>query len=123
MPETYAHALVSLVQCGEVTVEVAVKNLSDSLRKTGKLKLLPAILAALKKYEYEDARASSVIEVSSPAISESAKAEARAAGIDTASVVVNESLISGWRARSASKLIDTTGKKFLIEVFQQSIIH
>ena len=122
MPETYAQALVSLVQCGDVTVEEGVKNLSDSLRKTGKLKLLPAILTALRKYEYRTERSGSVIEVALQADAGVAKTEAGLAGITTERVIVNPSLIRGWRARGAGKLIDKSGKRFLVEVFNRSII-
>ncbi len=121
MPETYAHALVSLVQCGDVTVEEAVSNLSGSLRKTGKLKLLPAILAALKKYEYQVQRSSDVLEVANDATITIAKQEAAAAGINADHILINDSLIQGWRARSNGKLIDKSGKKFLIDVFSRSV--
>lgn len=94
-----------------------MKNLFRHLESAGRMKLLPGILRELRRREAHEAKLAPVLEVAS----ESEVSAARAAGAQAEAVVVNESLISGWRERSAGTLRDRSGKTALVEIYRNII--
>lgn len=73
------------------------KTLMAHLEKTGRVKLLPKILAELKQEE--------------------ARAKLLAPRKET--VKENPSLIAGWRSFENGMLTDKTGKRALLEIYQK----
>jgi F0F1-type ATP synthase delta subunit len=118
MERTYAQALFELSQKPGADPHVLVEQLVAHLKETGRMKLLPRIARELKRL---DSRAQSFgvhLEVASEAEVASAEAEARALGIE-ARATVNPSLVTGWRARLGSRIIDRSGKRALLELYRQ----
>ena len=69
------------------------------LKRTGRMKLLPLILRELRT---EEARANKL-------------------STRTETAVDNPSLISGWRKLENGRLVDTTGKSALINIYRNII--
>jgi hypothetical protein len=122
MTEQYAQALWNLSQKKGADAKALVAHLVKDLKQSGRLKLLPQILVALKKLEAQQAKVVSVVEVASESEAKHALHEAAAKGIHAEHAVVNESLISGWRAigkvEGKEKLIDASSKRALLEIYQ-----
>lgn len=118
MEKAYALAIKSALRKG-----VDEQKLGDSLiahlKSEGRVKLLPRILAELKKLEATAATLSPTLEVASEAEVVAATAEAKAEGIATDKVTVNPNLVKGWRARSGSTLIDRSAKRALIDLYRR----
>jgi len=122
MEKEYAQALFALAQKPNASADDLVQKLCKNLHETGREKLLPRILRELKRI---DARAESFgesLEVASDAERTSAQKEARELGIST-DAHVNAELVSGWRARSGSRVIDRSGKRALIELYRRITTH
>lgn len=115
MEKEYAQALVNALAKG-TDEATAVRNLLASLRERGRLKLLPGILRELKARKA--AADGAVIEVADRSGEDAALRAARAAGIEARDAIVNPSLISGWRARQGGRLVDRSGKRALLELYQ-----
>ena len=113
----YAQVLKRLSEKGtdEGTI---VKNLIAHLRDTGRMKLLPGILRELKTREAESEALASSVEVAKASDEKRALAAAKEAGVTVDKATVNPSLLSGWRARSGSQLVDRSGKRQLIELYR-----
>jgi len=126
MPEQYAQAIWNLSQKESAEenngAKKLVANLSKHLEETGRLKLLPQILIALQKIEERQAKVSTLVEVASEHEAKTALKEAAAKGIHAEHAVVNDSLISGWRAtgkvNGKETLIDASSKRALLELYQ-----
>lgn len=118
MERDYAIAITHALARG-TSEETVVANLRAELTKTGRLKLLPGILRELEALEARSATLTSVVEVAREEDSKQALEEARSAGIDAHKATVNPSLISGWRARSGSTLIDRSGKHALVDLYHR----
>jgi F0F1-type ATP synthase delta subunit len=122
MTELYAQALWNLSQKKDADAKVLVAHLVKNLQQSGRLKLLPQILVALKKIEVQHGKTDSVVEVANEHESKHALHEAGLKGIYADHAVVNHSLISGWRAigkvEGKEKLIDASSKRALLEIYQ-----
>lgn len=120
MEKLYAQAVFDLSQKPDASASELVKTLVAHLEKTGRVKLLPRILRELKRIESRKASFGEVLEVASSEEKSSAEKEARELSI-TATAHVNHSLISGWRARSGSRVIDRSGKRALLDLYRQIV--
>ena len=80
-------------------MNVTYEQLTEHLKRTGKMKLLPSILKELKETAALEAK--------------------RAPKKETAKE--NPSLISGWRSIENGVLTDRTGKSALLEIYKNSI--
>jgi F0F1-type ATP synthase delta subunit len=118
MEKQYAQALFDLAQKPGVSAADLVKKLVAHLNETGREKLLPRILREFKRIEARAQTFGQELEVASDKVAASAAREAAELGI-TAEPVVNPDLVTGWRARSGSRLIDRSGKRALIDLYRQ----
>jgi F0F1-type ATP synthase delta subunit len=118
MTQQYAQAIWSVAQSEKADAKKLVKNLSEHLKKEGRLKLLPGILWDLKRLEAAQAKLMPVVEVAHERESAKALKEAKALGIHAEKAVVNHALIKGWRATGNGKLIDATAKRELIDLYR-----
>jgi F0F1-type ATP synthase delta subunit len=117
MPIDYAKAIVRLKKRGELTDAKIAENLRLHLTRTGKLKLLPAIVRELKKLSYKKDELA-VLEIASESERNQAMTAVTELGLEKHEVRVNASLISGWRVKSKGNLIDRSGKRFLIDLYR-----
>jgi F0F1-type ATP synthase delta subunit len=117
MEKEYAQALFDLSQKPEASADDLVKKLVAHLKESGREKLLPRIARELNRLDARTQSFGEQLEVASPHEKESAQSEAQAFGI-TAEAEVNDTLISGWRARSGSRVIDRSGKRALLDLYQ-----
>jgi len=122
MEKEYAQALFSLAQKPNASADDLVNKLRKNLQDTGREKLLPRILRELKRIEARAESFGEALEVASDAERASAQKEARQLGI-AADAQVNPELISGWRARSGSRVIDRSGKRALVELYRRIVTH
>jgi len=111
----YADAILRLQD--SVAPEKLVAGLVAALRSTGRAKLLPKILAELKAREGRKLATTPLIEVAKESETARALQGARSEGIEADSVVVNPTLLSGWRARGNGLLVDRSGKKNLVDLY------
>ncbi len=117
-PRVYAQVLRNLSLKGDASDATIVKNLMQHLKASGRMKLLPGILRELKTEEAEAAALAPSVEVARKEDQKQALTAAKAAGVEVEEATVNPDLISGWRARSGSQLVDRSGKKQLIELYR-----
>ena len=120
MEKIYADALKRSVAKGG-NEDTLVTNLLAHLKAEGRMKLLPGILRELRSQQVREDKRAPMLEVASDADTAAAKKEAAEAGIETKHVVVNDRLLSGWRARSGSALIDRSGKQALIDIYRNIV--
>ena len=121
MPEQYAQAIWNMSRLEGANAKTIVAKISAHLKASGRLKLLPHILVALKKIEARETKLASVVEVASEHESAKALKAAAAAGIHAEHAKVNHSLINGWRATSKEKLVDNSSKRMLLDLYQAVI--
>jgi F0F1-type ATP synthase delta subunit len=117
MEKTYAQALFTLSQKQGASADELVKALVTHLKEMGREKLLPRILLELKRLDARSASFGEVLEVASEAEKTLATKEAKELGI-TADAIVNGQLVTGWRARSGSRVIDRSGKRALLDLYR-----
>lgn len=118
MEKAYAQALAESIGRG-TDEDKLVQGLVRHLKEEGRMKLLPSILAELKRVDARSRALAPSLEVASDAEAAAAKSAAALAGIDASSVTVNPSLIKGWRARSGSSLVDRSAKQALVDLYQK----
>ncbi len=114
----------------EATAELEDKAASDAaitklilhLKSAGRMKMLPAIARELRKVAARRHALRPFVEVAHKKEEEAALRAAALAGIIARHAVVNHSLIHGWRARSAGKLIDHSAKRALLAIYQKVTI-
>jgi hypothetical protein len=80
-------------------MKMTFDTLTDHLKRTGRMKLLPRILRELQQRE----------------------ARERTQNVQKETVHQNPSLISGWRSIEDGVLTDNTGKRALLEIYQKVI--
>lgn len=120
MEKEYAQALFDLSQKPGADASELVKQLAVHLKKTGRLKLLPRIGRELGRIEARAKTFGELLEVASESEKAQAEREAKELGVN-AKAQVNESLVSGWRARVGSRVIDRSGKRALLDLYRQII--
>lgn len=122
MEKEYAHALFELAQKPGTQADELVQKLVAHLKETGREKLLPRILRELKRIEARAESFGELLEVASENEVKQAEREAQALGI-TAKAQVNGTLVSGWRARAGSRVIDRSGKRALLDLYREILAH
>lgn len=115
---TYAHALYEAALKEGASAKALVKNLTAHLATEGRMKLLPRILAELKRLEAARAKLASSVEVSHASESAKALKAAKGLGISAEHAHVNPSLIKGWRATGNGKLVDHSAKRALVDLYR-----
>ncbi len=122
MEVAYAQAVRKLVNQGH-SPEKAVKSLTDSLTRTGRLALIPRIKRALKRLAEMDARRQPQITV---AHEKEAAAATKAASVRLnlpdggVRVCTDETVIGGWRYIERDRLVDTTYKNQLLDLYNRA---
>jgi F0F1-type ATP synthase delta subunit len=111
----YAEILDRMQKAGDAN---AAEALITHLKARGRSKLLPSILREYQKKQALTKSIDGVLEVAHADDKASALKEASAAGITAEHAHVNHTLISGWRARKGSQLIDRSGKRNLIDLYR-----
>jgi F0F1-type ATP synthase delta subunit len=119
MEKTYAQAILSLLSREGANEKQIMDNLFAHLKATGRTKLLPGISRELQKAQMYTKNEEAHVEVAHKDESHAALAEALALGIEAKHAEVNPSLISGWRARKGSTLIDRSGKRALVDLYRR----
>jgi len=122
MEKTYAKALYDLASKPGADAGTLVESFISHLKAEGRLKLLPRVLRELKRLNARNESLGDLLEVASEKEAAHAHAEAKALGID-AKPVVNETLVSGWRARTGSRVIDRSGKRALLDLYRSITSH
>jgi F0F1-type ATP synthase delta subunit len=120
MKHLYAKAISKLQAEGKNEDEL-VSNLVTHLKARGRTKLLPGILQELKTLQARKASSEGVLEVAHQSDKASALAAAKAEGLEVKDAHVNHSLLSGWRARSNGQLIDRSGKRALVDLYNRIV--
>lgn len=118
MEKQYAQALFNLLHRSEEDSEQLFAKLEAHLDTVGRTKLLPHIYRELHKLETAEERQKESIEIAREADRNSATVELTSLGI-VGEPVVNPSLITGWRAKGNGSLIDHSGKRALLDLYQQ----
>lgn len=115
---TYAHAISRLIEGGSDQGKLG-DTLVAHLKESGRMKLLPGILAELKASAARNASVADSVEVAHESDAHAALAAAKAEGITASKAHVNHTLLSGWRARSKGTLVDRSGKRALIDLYRK----
>lgn len=118
MKTLYAEAITRLLAKG-IDEALLVKNLVAHLKSVGRMKLLPGIRSELKVLQVRNTVHEAHIEVARKEDTKSAQEAAAKEGITASVVTVNPSLIRGWRARSGGTLLDRSGKRALIDLYDR----
>ena len=119
MHEHYAQALRTAAQKDGADAHAIVEHLVRSLTSQGRIKLLPAIMQALKRSEAREAKLAPIIEISAERERAAALKAAASHGIDAQQVRVRPDLIRGWRASAHGTLLDATAKRDLVELYRK----
>ena len=119
MIDAYAKLLEIVAETGDKQeADVAVSKLIAHLKSAGRLKMLPQIARELRKVAARRKALEPVVEAASEREGTDALTLAAKSGINAKKVRVNRSLIAGWRAREAGKLVDRSAKSALIEIYK-----
>ena len=114
MERAYAQALWSIVERGGEHKK-AVAALHQTLVRTGRERLIGKILAEFKRIAVrESKRSSAVISVGRRADVEAAL---KAAGVSESEVILDPTLIGGYRIEKGDTLVDASWKNHLITIY------
>lgn len=119
MEKEYAQA-VAAMSCQEGRDEGAlVDGLVRHLKQSGRMKLLPGILRELKREQNRTEKLAPVLEVARESDKAAGVALLQKEGVSASNVVVNPSLIRGWRARANGLLWDHSAKRALTDIYKK----
>lgn len=118
MLDSYAKTLAAVAAHGDEKQSLdAVGKLIAHLKSRGQLKMLPEILRELRVIEARRKTLAPKVEVATQGGAAAALSAAEKEGIHAKKAIVNDSLISGWRARAGGRLVDRTGKRALVQIY------
>ncbi len=122
LAKRYAHIL-SGISVADLAREHSsyTKQLVGHLQRTGRMKLLPNILRALKEEQSRRQAREPVVEIACEEDRDIALVKAASSGIRSTTAIVNPKLIRGWRARANGILVDNSAKHSLIELYRNII--
>ncbi len=116
METTYARALWNLIANGMKHAE-AVKAIAASLEARGRSALMPRVARAFERIAAREmGRTQTVLTV---AKEEDAKRAMLASGAAEADVIVDPTLIGGWRLMTRDTLVDASWKKHLLSMYNR----
>jgi len=120
MEETYAQALYRAIAQGTEPAK-AIHALAARLKREGRSALLPRLARAFARVaQREGARSRAVLYVARE--KDAAKAQeaaAKYAKTQKHDVLVDETLIGGWRLEQEDRLVDASYKSYLLELFER----
>lgn len=124
MPTEYAHALSQSLTgvTDKREAQKRVDTLLELLQKSGKVKALPAILREFKRIQARSLSRKATLSISNEKQKNSAlkDLEKRLGEKPTeVSVLVNDTLVGGWRYLDNDTLIDTSHKAALLELYRR----
>lgn len=120
MIDQYTRLLEMVAETGdEKAADEAVHKLVAHLKSSGRMKMLPQIMGELKRVAGRRRLLAPRLEVASQEGKAQAVKEAKAEGIEAKEVRVNPSLVSGWRGIVGGTLVDRSGKRALIDIYQK----
>ncbi len=120
MIDTYTRLLEATAELEDKAhADAAVTKLILHLKSSGRIKMLPQIVSELRRVAARRHALQPVVEVASEKESAVALRAAANEGIIAKRALVNSSLISGWRARGAGKLIDHSAKAALVSIYKK----
>lgn len=122
MEKQYAQAIFNLSQREGAHAAEIVRALRAHLKEVGREKLLPRILRELKRIEARTQSLVETFEVASEHEKKHAQIEAKELGVTT-DPVINHTLVTGWRSRTGSRVIDRSGKRALLELYRRIASH
>lgn len=118
----YAQALLNLVEKG-VSPKDAVRAIRDRLSERGSVALLPRVGRALVRLA-EARRARDGFTLSVAREEDAARAKKAAhelCGGTMPNVLVDASLVGGWRLEGRGLLVDASYKKHLLEIYNRAV--
>jgi F0F1-type ATP synthase delta subunit len=116
-PEIYAKAMFDLAQSGK-SADSVVSGVVKSLKARGAMALLPKILSAYTRAISKASTKGATLTVAREA--DSAEALKLSGTSSDAKVVVDESLIGGYRLEEAGKLLDNSFKAKLLQAYRNA---
>ena len=126
MQEAYAHALWQMVESGTSPKE-AVRKVHASLAARGREALLPRVASAFRRLaERERVRSGITLSVAREKDARAAMHEAKdlLASLSEekvgAEVIVDGSLVGGWRLEGRETLVDASFKKQLLSLYNRA---
>ena len=117
MEKLYAQALWKAIENGRSPKE-AIESLAKILKRQGRIDLMSKIAKAFARLAEANRSRGARIYV---AQRHDAVHAMKAAGVEKADICVDESLIGGWRLEGAGQLVDRSFKKYLLDIYNESL--
>jgi F0F1-type ATP synthase delta subunit len=118
MEKVYAQAIAKKVREGADEADL-VKALQLHLERMGRVKLLPRIVAELKREVARNAKTEPVLELAHEGLREGALKELSSLGLSVSDIRINTDLIEGWRVRTEDTVLDKSAKRSLVELYKR----
>lgn len=119
MEKEYAQAVATMSRREGADEAAIVSGLVRELKVSGRAKLLPGILRELRTLKAHEAKLAPVLEVATAKDEAAGREAMKKEGIEIESVIVNPSLIQGWRARANGLLWDHSAKRALTDIYKK----
>ncbi len=119
MEREYAQALARLSSLPNADEAKLVAQLVAHLKASGRMKLLPRIARELAMLKARTKTVADRLEVASEGERAEALKEAKLEDIDPSDVIINPSLIRGWRAMAGGRLTDRSSKQALFDIYKK----
>jgi len=119
MIDTYTRLLEATAELDDKAA--AVSKLIMHLKSMGRMNMLPKIVSELRRVAARRSALRPRVEVAHGSDEAEALKEAAVLGIHAEHANVNPSLIRGWRAYGAGRLVDRSAKHALIQIYQKGI--
>lgn len=113
-PETYARAILHMIQKGETPKE-AILRVHKALEAKGRTGLMPQIANAFRRLALKDAdQHRSLLTVAHAKDEHKAR---KASGAEGAKLTVDSTLIGGWTFEDKGTLVDASWKTYLLSIY------
>ncbi|MBP7741187.1 MAG: hypothetical protein KA104_00655 [Candidatus Pacebacteria bacterium] len=119
MEKEYAQAVAEMSRREGADEANIVSGLMRELKANNRSKLLPGILRELRTMQARANRLAPVLEVASAKEETRGREAMKKEGIEIERVIVNPSLIQGWRARANGLLWDQSAKRALTDIYKK----
>jgi len=113
-PETYAHAILHMIQKGQTPKE-AVSHVHTALEAKGRTGLMPQIALAFRRLAFKEANKNrSLLTVAREKDEHDAR---KASGAKDAEIAIDSTLIGGWKLEEKGTLTDASWKTYLLSIY------
>ncbi|OGG57761.1 hypothetical protein A2765_05000 [Candidatus Kaiserbacteria bacterium RIFCSPHIGHO2_01_FULL_56_24] len=113
-PETYAHAILHMIQKGEAPKD-SIARVHKALEAKGRTGLMPQIANAFRRIAQRDANTNRSLLVIAREKDE--HAARKASGAKDADVAIDKTLIGGWKLEEKGTLTDASWKTQLLSIY------